>query len=139
MALGGTAMADNIVETAQEAGTFETLLAAAQAAGLADALATGENLTVFAPTDDAFAALPDGTVEDLLQPENPRSTRGYPVLSCPAACSHIEPAPPAVRSTFARSGNPAIDCWRSARMRIPAPSWWMGPTWSQPMSWPITG
>lgn len=70
MALGGAAMANNIVETAQEAGTFETLLAAAQAAGLADALATGENLTVFAPTDDAFAALPDGTVEDLLQPEN---------------------------------------------------------------------
>lgn len=70
MALGGAAMANNIVETAQNAGTFGTLLAAAQAAGLADALATGENLTVFAPTDDAFAALPDGTVETLLQPEN---------------------------------------------------------------------
>ncbi len=64
------AQADNIVETAKGAGSFETLLAAAQAAGLADALATGENLTVFAPTDDAFAALPDGTVEMLLKPEN---------------------------------------------------------------------
>ena len=64
------AMSANIVETAQGAGTFNTLLAAAQQAGLADALATGDNLTVFAPTDEAFAALPDGTVENLLKPEN---------------------------------------------------------------------
>ncbi len=64
------ANAANIVETAQSAGSFGTLLAAAQAAGLADALASGENLTVFAPTDDAFAALPEGTVENLLKPEN---------------------------------------------------------------------
>ncbi|MGD1885569.1 MAG: fasciclin domain-containing protein [Cohaesibacteraceae bacterium] len=64
------AQASNIVETAAEAGTFNTLLAAAQAAGLADALATTDNITVFAPTDDAFAALPDGTVESLLLEEN---------------------------------------------------------------------
>ena len=64
------AQANNIVETAQSAGSFNTLLAAATAAGLADALATGENLTVFAPTDEAFAALPEGTVETLLKPEN---------------------------------------------------------------------
>ena len=69
--LGSTAVnAANIVETAQGAGTFNTLLAAAQAAGLADALASGENITVFAPTDEAFEALPAGTVEDLLKPEN---------------------------------------------------------------------
>lgn len=67
---GTTAHAGNIVETAQEAGAFGTLLAAAQAAGLADTLATGQNLTVFAPTDEAFAALPAGTVESLLKPEN---------------------------------------------------------------------
>jgi len=66
----GAASAANIVETAQGAGTFKTLLAAAQAAGLADALATGKNLTVFAPTDEAFAKLPAGTVESLLKPEN---------------------------------------------------------------------
>lgn len=60
----------NIVETAQSAGTFGTLIAAAEAAGLAGALASGENLTVFAPTDEAFAALPAGTVETLLKPEN---------------------------------------------------------------------
>ena len=64
------AQASNIVETAQEAGTFKTLIAAAQAAGLAGALADGKNLTVFAPTDEAFAALPAGTVESLLKPEN---------------------------------------------------------------------
>jgi uncharacterized surface protein with fasciclin (FAS1) repeats len=64
------ALADNIVETAQGAGNFGTLLAAAKAAGLADALATGKNLTVFAPTDEAFAKLPAGTVENLLKPEN---------------------------------------------------------------------
>jgi len=64
------ANAANIVETAQQAGQFDTLIAAAQAAGLAGALAEGDNLTVFAPTDDAFDALPAGTVEDLLKPEN---------------------------------------------------------------------
>ena len=65
-----TAHAANVVETAQNAGSFGTLLAAAQAAGLADALATTDNITVFAPTDAAFAALPEGTVETLLKPEN---------------------------------------------------------------------
>ena len=66
----GSASAANIVETAQSAGSFNTLLQAAQAAGLADALAQGDNLTVFAPTDEAFAKLPAGTVENLLKPEN---------------------------------------------------------------------
>ncbi len=64
------ANAANIVETAQKAGTFNTLIAAAKAAGLAGTLAEGKNLTVFAPTDEAFAALPEGTVENLLKPEN---------------------------------------------------------------------
>jgi len=67
--LAAPAQADNIVEVAQGAGTFNTLLAAAEAAGLAGALAGGDNLTVFAPTDDALAALPEGTVESLLEPE----------------------------------------------------------------------
>ena len=65
-----SASAANVVETANQAGTFKTLLAAAQAAGLADALATTQNITVFAPTDEAFAKLPAGTVESLLKPEN---------------------------------------------------------------------
>ncbi len=57
----------DIVETAAAAGNFTTLLAAAEAAGLVDALKSEGPLTVFAPTDEAFAALPAGTVEALLQ------------------------------------------------------------------------
>ncbi len=69
-ALADHHMEKNIVETAQEAGSFSTLLAAAEAAGLVDTL-TGEGpFTVFAPTDEAFAALPEGTVDTLLLPEN---------------------------------------------------------------------
>ena len=60
----------SIVETAQRAGTFQTLLAAAQAAGLAETLAKEGPFTVLAPTDAAFAKLPAGTVESLLKPEN---------------------------------------------------------------------
>lgn len=63
-------MKKDIVDTAAAAGSFETLIAAAQAAGLVDALKGDGPLTVFAPTDAAFAALPEGTVENLLKPEN---------------------------------------------------------------------
>lgn len=57
----------DIVETAAAAGNFTTLLAAVEAADLVDALKSEGPLTVFAPTDEAFAALPEGTVEALLQ------------------------------------------------------------------------
>src|SRR5689334_11360907 len=60
----------DIVEVAASAGSFKTLVAAVQAAGLVDALKGEGPLTVFAPTDEAFAKLPAGTVEDLLKPEN---------------------------------------------------------------------
>jgi uncharacterized surface protein with fasciclin (FAS1) repeats len=60
----------DIVDTALEAGSFTTLAAALEAAGLIDALKGDGPFTVFAPTDDAFAALPAGTVEMLLMPEN---------------------------------------------------------------------
>ena len=67
---GRKAKSGNIVETAVAAGQFKTLAAALNAAGLIDAL-TGEGpFTVFAPTDEAFAKLPAGTVETLLKPEN---------------------------------------------------------------------
>ncbi len=59
-----------IVEVASEAGQFKTLLAAAKAAGLADALGSSGPLTVFAPTDEAFAKLGQNTIDDLLKPEN---------------------------------------------------------------------
>lgn len=60
----------DIVDTAVAAGSFNTLVAAVQAAGLVDTLKSPGPFTVFAPTDDAFAALPPGTVESLLKPEN---------------------------------------------------------------------
>lgn len=60
----------DIVDTAAEAGSFTTLIAALQAAGLEDTLRGEGPYTVFAPTDEAFAALSDGTVENLLKPEN---------------------------------------------------------------------
>ncbi|SMX46144.1 fasciclin domain-containing protein [Actibacterium lipolyticum] len=60
----------DIVDTAVEAGSFTTLVAAVQAAGLVETLKGDGPFTVFAPTDDAFAALPEGTVENLLKPEN---------------------------------------------------------------------
>jgi uncharacterized surface protein with fasciclin (FAS1) repeats len=59
-----------IPETAKAAGSFETLLAAANAAGLAEVLGSTGPFTVFAPTDEAFGKLPAGTVETLLKPEN---------------------------------------------------------------------
>lgn len=60
----------DIVETADAAGDFETLLTAAEAAGLVDTLKGPGPLTVFAPTDEAFARLPPGTLDALLLPEN---------------------------------------------------------------------
>ena len=63
-------MSKDIVDTAAGAGDFETLVAAAKAADLVDTLKSEGPFTVFAPTDEAFAALPEGTVDDLLKPEN---------------------------------------------------------------------
>ncbi len=60
----------DIVDTAVSAGSFSTLVAAVQAAELVDTLKGDGPFTVFAPTDEAFAALPEGTVETLLKPEN---------------------------------------------------------------------
>jgi uncharacterized surface protein with fasciclin (FAS1) repeats len=60
----------DIVDTAVGAGSFKTLVAAVQAAGLVETLKGQGPFTVFAPTDEAFAKLPAGTVESLLKPEN---------------------------------------------------------------------
>lgn len=60
----------DIVDTAIAAGSFTTLVAAVQAAGLVETLKSPGPFTVFAPTDDAFAKLPAGTVDTLLKPEN---------------------------------------------------------------------
>lgn len=73
-ALAAPAFADShsmdIVDTAVGAGSFTTLVAAVEAAGLVDTLKGEGPFTVFAPTDDAFAALPEGTVDTLLLEEN---------------------------------------------------------------------
>lgn len=63
----GAALAADIVETATNAGQFNTLVKAVQAAGLVDTLKGKGPYTVFAPTDEAFAKLPEGTVEALLK------------------------------------------------------------------------
>lgn len=63
-------MAMDIVDTASADGRFTTLLAAADAAGLVEALKAEGPLTVFAPTDEAFASLPEGTLDELLKPES---------------------------------------------------------------------
>ena len=71
LALGAVAAkAADIVDTAVSAGKFETLVTAVKAAGLVEVLKGEGPYTVFAPTDEAFAKLPAGTVENLLKPEN---------------------------------------------------------------------
>ncbi len=70
LVFGNGGAQDSIVETATNAGVFNTLLAAATAAGLVEFIDNDVPKTVFAPTDDAFAALPAGTVDTLLLPEN---------------------------------------------------------------------
>jgi len=70
IAMAGPARAADIVDTAVGAGSFKTLVAAVTAAGLVETLKGAGPFTVFAPTDEAFAALPAGTVDNLLKPEN---------------------------------------------------------------------
>ena len=74
-ALPAQAQGKDIVDTAVAAGRFKTLAAALKAAGLVDTLKGAGPFTVFAPTDEAFAKLPAGTVEDLLKPENREKLR----------------------------------------------------------------
>lgn len=81
-----TNCADNkdIVDTAIGAGSFNTLVAAVKAADLVDTLKGKGPFTVFAPTDEAFAKLPAGTLDDLLKPENKAKLQGiltYHVVS----------------------------------------------------------
>ena len=76
-----TPQSADIVETAEAAGSFNTLLAAADVAGLVDALKGDGPLTVFAPTDAAFAALPEGTVEKPAAPGKPGPAQSNPETS----------------------------------------------------------
>ncbi len=74
-ALAGPVRAADIVDTAASNGSFTTLVAALKAAGLVETLKGDGPFTVFAPTDAAFAKLPEGTVESLLKPENREQLR----------------------------------------------------------------
>lgn len=77
-----SASAADIVDTAVSAGSFNTLVTAVKAAGLVDTLKGDGPFTVFAPTDEAFAKLPAGTVENLLQnPEKLKQVLLYHVVS----------------------------------------------------------
>jgi uncharacterized surface protein with fasciclin (FAS1) repeats len=81
-AFGGASMAvaDDLVDTAVKAGTFKTLAAALGAADLVDTLKGKGPFTVLAPSDEAFAKLPKGTVEDLLKPENKEKLKAILLL-----------------------------------------------------------
>ena len=87
-----TAKAGDIVDTAASADQFSTLVAAVKAAGLVDTLKGDGPFTVFAPTNEAFAALPEGTVESLLKPENKEqlvAVLTYHVIPGKVMCSDI--------------------------------------------------
>jgi uncharacterized surface protein with fasciclin (FAS1) repeats len=89
-----TATMGTIVEVASSNASFETLVTAAKAAGMMDVLSSQGPYTVFAPTNEAFAALPKGTVEALLKPENRAKLRkvlSYHVVSGAVESSAIKP------------------------------------------------
>jgi uncharacterized surface protein with fasciclin (FAS1) repeats len=107
-----TAQADakNIVQIASSTGKFDTLLAAAKAAGLVKALSKGGPITVFAPTDAAFDRLPAGTVEELLKPENRGKLADilkYHVVPGKVLASDV-PTKPAHVKTLKRGGDRTI-------------------------------
>ena len=94
----------DIVATAVEAGRFKTLAAALQAAGLVGALQGEGPFTVFAPTDEAFAKLPEGTVETLLKPENKAAAGQRPHLPRRARQGHRRAGRRACASADALNG-----------------------------------
>jgi uncharacterized surface protein with fasciclin (FAS1) repeats len=113
----GQAQAANIVETAASTGKFNTLLAAAKAAGLVDALSGGGPITVFAPTDAAFAKLPEGTVETLLKPENKAKLAAilkYHVVPGRILAKDVPHTPTKVK-TLKRGGDTTIRAVRSGK------------------------
>ncbi len=95
LAAAGSVRADDcankdVVDTAVAAGSFKTLAAALKAAGLVDTLKGDGPFTVFAPTDEAFAKLPKGTVESLLKPENKEKL--IAVLTCHVVAGSVTAA-----------------------------------------------
>jgi len=98
---------NTIVETAVNAGNFKTLVAAVQAAGLVDTLNGEGPFTVFAPSDDAFAKLPEGTVENLLaNPEELKKVLTYHVVAGKVMASDVAGM---TSATTVQGGTVAID------------------------------
>lgn len=101
LGMASTANADNIVEIASADARFSTLVAAVSAAGLAETLQGAGPFTVYAPLNNAFAALPEGTVETLLKPENKGQLtdillyhvddRNLPAEAIPAGSTYFKP------------------------------------------------
>jgi uncharacterized surface protein with fasciclin (FAS1) repeats len=92
----GDATTMDIVDTAVAAGDFDTLVAAVEAAGLVDTLKGEGPFTVFAPTDAAFAALPEGTLDTLLDPANQQDLSGiltYHVVAGSVPAADVQPGP----------------------------------------------
>jgi uncharacterized surface protein with fasciclin (FAS1) repeats len=92
----------DIVDTAEGAGQFKTLIAAVRAADLEATLKGPGPFTVFAPTDDAFAKLPAGTVDDLLKPEN--KSKLSAILTYHVVSGRV-PSSEAVKLTSAKTVN----------------------------------
>ena len=112
-----TASAANIVETAASTGKFNTLLAAAKAAGLVKALSGGGPITVFAPTDAAFAKLPAGTVAELIKPKNKHKLAAilkYHVVPGAIYAKDVPTKPTHVK-TLKRGGDTTIRVVRSGK------------------------
>ncbi|MCS7031256.1 MAG: fasciclin domain-containing protein [Gloeomargarita sp. SKYG116] len=116
-----------IVQVAQQAGQFKTLVQAVQAAGLVDVLSGPGPFTVFAPTDEAFAALPKGTLESLLKPENRDRLRAiltYHVVPGRVTSKDLKAGPlKTVQGqllTVNLMGQPQVDNARIIRTDIPA-------------------
>lgn len=92
LAASGAAIAGDIVDTASKAGKFNTLVKAVKAAGLVDTLKGPGPYTVFAPTDEAFAKLPAGTLDNLLKdPEKLKGILTYHVVSGKVAAADVKP------------------------------------------------
>jgi uncharacterized surface protein with fasciclin (FAS1) repeats len=106
-------VAKDIVDTAVSAGKFTTLVAAVKASGLVDTLKSKGPFTVFAPTDEAFAKLPAGTVETLLKPENNEKLVG--ILTY-----HVIPG--AVKSTNIAGKKTAVKTVQGADIKVNAMS-----------------
>jgi uncharacterized surface protein with fasciclin (FAS1) repeats len=92
----------DIVDTAASAGSFKTLIAAVKAADLEGTLRGAGPFTVFAPTDEAFAKLPAGTVESLLKPENKEKLKG--ILTYHVVAGNVDAAA-AMKLTTAKTVN----------------------------------